>query len=153
MSEDHAAVIARPPLIYLTSIASAIALDLLWPLGFAPASLRWALGPVLVMASLGLLFLAMREFRRAGTSVPTYEPTTAIAATGPYRFSRNPIYLAFTLLQCGLAVWLDNLWLALVLVPTLALVSRGVIDREERYLERKFGEDYVAYRNSVRRWI
>jgi len=92
------------------------------------------------------------KFRAAGTAVPANKPTTAIVRTGPYRFSRNPIYLAFSLLQLGIAIWVNSLWLLATLAVALALIH-VVIAREERYLERKFGAEYLAYKASVRRWL
>jgi protein-S-isoprenylcysteine O-methyltransferase Ste14 len=73
--------------------------------------------------------------------------------SGPFRFSRNPIYLAFTLLQLGLAAWVNSLGLLLTLLPALALMMRVVIPREERYLEARFPTEYLAYKRAVRRWL
>jgi protein-S-isoprenylcysteine O-methyltransferase Ste14 len=73
--------------------------------------------------------------------------------TGPYRWSRNPIYLSFTLLHLGVAFWVNSLWLLVTLIPAVTLMSAVVIPREERYLETRFPSDYVAYRASVRRWL
>ena len=73
--------------------------------------------------------------------------------TGPYRFSRNPIYLAFSLFQMGLCLWLNSLGLLITLVPAVALMSLVVIPREERYLEARFPSEYLPYKASVRRWL
>ena len=101
-----------------------------------------------------VLFLsAVRTLRTAGTPVPGDRPTTAIVRAGPYRFSRNPIYLAFSLLQLGIAGWVNSLWLLITLVPAVALMSLVVIPREERYLARRFPSEYPAYRAAVRRWL
>jgi hypothetical protein len=96
--------------------------------------------------------LSYREFRRAGTSVQGSNRSTAIVQTGPYRFSRNPIYLAFILLVLGLSVWLNNLWLLVTLVPATGLMA-VVIPREERFLERNFPGQYSSYKAAVRRWL
>jgi len=85
--------------------------------------------------------------------VQTSEPTTTIVDTGPYRFTRNPIYLAMLLGLIGLAIALNSLWLLLTLVPFVLVIRYGVVAREEAYLERKFGEDYRRYRARVRRWL
>ena len=101
-----------------------------------------------------VLFLsAARMFRTAGTPVPGNRPTTAIVRTGPYRYSRNPIYLAFSLLQLGVAFWVNSLSILATLMPATALISFVVIPREERYLERRFPEAYLPYKASVRRWL
>jgi protein-S-isoprenylcysteine O-methyltransferase Ste14 len=81
------------------------------------------------------------------------ERTTAIVRTGPYRFSRNPIYLSFTLLVFGLSVWLNNLWLLVTLVPAVSLIAAVVIPREEQFLERNFPDEYSSYKSNVRRWV
>jgi protein-S-isoprenylcysteine O-methyltransferase Ste14 len=85
--------------------------------------------------------------------VPARKPTTAIVRTGPYRFSRNPIYLAFSLLQLGIAVWLNSWWLVATLAAAVALVHYIVIQREEQYLEARFGAEYRDYKVAVRRWM
>ena len=85
--------------------------------------------------------------------VPGNRRATTIVRTGPYRFSRNPIYLAFSLLQLGLAFWVNSLGLLITLVPAIALMSFVVIPREERYLEARFPAEYVPYKASVRRWL
>jgi protein-S-isoprenylcysteine O-methyltransferase Ste14 len=100
-----------------------------------------------------LFLLSYREFRRAGTSVRGSERTSTIVRTGPYRFSRNPIYLAFILLVLGLSVWLNNPWLLVTLVPAVGIIAAVVIPREERFLERNFPDQYSSYRAVVRRWL
>jgi len=106
-----------------------------------------------VAAAVALFAYAVRTFRAAGTPVPGNEPTTVIVRTGPYCFTRNPIYLAFSLLHLGLAIWIDSLWLVGTLIAALAVMALVVIPREERYLERKFGAEYLDYKAAVRRWL
>ena len=96
---------------------------------------------------------AIRQFRRAGTDFKTHRPSTAIVTGGLYRHSRNPIYIALALAYAGIAVAADGLWAMALLVPTLVVVHHGVIAREERYLEGKFGDEYLRYKASVRRWL
>ena len=105
------------------------------------------------MAAIALFAYSVAVFRAAGTPVPAGKPTTAIVRTGPYRFSRNPIYLAFSLFQLGIAIWVNSLWLVATLVAAVALMHYVVISREEQYLERRFGAEYVEYKASVRRWL
>jgi protein-S-isoprenylcysteine O-methyltransferase Ste14 len=142
----------RPPILFLAAILVGIALNRAWPLSFVPATLRVA-GPVIVLGAVVLFALSLREFRAAGTSVRGTERTTAIVGTGPYRFSRNPIYVSFLLLVAGLAVWLDDLWLLVTLVPAAGVIAVVVIPREEQFLERHFQEEYASYKASVRRWL
>jgi protein-S-isoprenylcysteine O-methyltransferase Ste14 len=142
--------LVRPPLVYLASLAIGTLLHLTMPLPFLAAPL---LGACLIVVALALLSYSIAEFRAAGTPVPARKPTTAIVRTGPYRISRNPIYLAFSILQLGIAIWANSLWLLATLIAALAVIDCFVIAREERYLERKFGAEYLDYKESVRRWL
>lgn len=142
----------RPPIVFLSAILLGIALDHVWPLPFVPSTLQFV-GPLATLCAVLLFVLSLRAFRRAGTSVRGSERTTTIVRTGPYRFTRNPIYLSFILLLLGLAVWLDNLWLLLTLVPATVFIVAVVIPREERFLERNFQDHYSSYKASVRRWL
>ena len=143
----------RPPLVYLISIAMGALIQLAAPLPFLPRTLALPLGASLVVLALGLFAYSVAKFRAAGTPVPARKPTTAIVRTGSYRFSRNPIYLAFSLLQLGIAAWANSLWLLATLAGAVALIHFVVIPREEQYLERRFGAQYLDYKASVRRWL
>ena len=142
----------RPPIIFLAAILLGIALNLVWPVPFRQPGLVW-LGPLIVLCAVALFLRSLREFRAAGTSVRGSERSTTIVRTGPYRFSRNPIYLSFSLLVLGLAVWSNDLWLLVTLVPAVGVISRVVIPREERFLERNFRDQYLSYKAAVRRWL
>jgi protein-S-isoprenylcysteine O-methyltransferase Ste14 len=145
--------IVRPPLVYLGAIALGLLLHLAWPVQLVSRAVSMPLGGTLVLVAVALFLYAVRMFRTAGTPVPGNRPTTTIVRTGPYRFSRNPIYLSFSLLQLGVALWVNSLWLLVTLIPALALMSRVVIPREEHYLETHFPSDYLPYKASVRRWL
>jgi protein-S-isoprenylcysteine O-methyltransferase Ste14 len=145
--------LVRPPLVYLISIVIGALIQLAAPLPFLPRALALPLGASLVVLAVGLFASAVAKFQAAGTPVPARKPTTAIVRTGPYRFSRNPIYLAFSLLQLGIAAWANGLWLLATLVGAVALIHFVVIPREEQYLERRFGAQYLDYKASVRRWL
>jgi len=142
----------RPPIIFLGAILLGIALNRAWPLHFMLPSVR-LLGPVVTACAVTLFLLSYWEFRRAGTSVRGSTRSTTIVRTGPYRFSRNPIYLSFVLLVLGLSFWLNNSWLLVTLVPAVGIIAMVVIPREERFLERNFHEEYSSYKASVRRWL
>jgi len=144
---------ARPPLVYGAAIVTGLLLELGWPLPFLPRRLAALLGSVLVVVAVVVFSYAIRTFQTAGTPVPGNKPTTVMVRTGPYRFSRNPIYLAFSLLQLGIASWVNSVWLIATLIAAVALMAAVVIPREERYLERRFGADYVDDKRSVRRWL
>ena len=124
------------------------------PLPFLPAAVPagWLGGAVCVVA-LALFAWAIATITRAGSNVPTNRPTTSIVDTGPYRFTRNPIYLGMMLALVGLAIAFDSLWPLVTLVPFALVIRYGVVAREEAYLERKFGEVYRRYRARVRRWL
>jgi len=145
-------VLARPPVVYLISILVGFALTAVWPLVALPHALE-PLGLLLVLLAVALFVVSVREFRRARTPIRTRKPVTTVVRAGPYRFSRNPIYLSFTLLQLGLGMWANSAWVVGMLIPTLVLMSYGVIAREERYMAQKFGGEYLRYRAAVRRWI
>ena len=120
---------------------------------FVPAMLAMPLGIPLVLIAVALFVWSVVTFKRAGTPVPGGQPTTTIVGAGPYRFSRNPIYLAFSLFHLGIAVWVNSLWLLATLLAAATLISFVVIRREEAYLARKFGTQYLDYKVSVRRWL
>jgi len=102
---------------------------------------------------IGLATLRFRSFRRNDTTANPYSSTNSISSCGPYRFSRNPMYVSLCLIQPGIAAWTGNLWLLATLLPAILLIRFGVIAREERYLENKFGEQYLQYKHRVRRWM
>jgi len=143
----------RPPLVYLTSLVSGAVMQLAMPLPFLPATLAVALGVPLVAVAIALFSYSVAQFRAAGTPVPARKPTTVIVRTGPYHFSRNPIYLAFSVFQLGIAISVNSVWLLATLVGAVALIHYVVIPREEQYLERKFGAQYLDYKAAVRRWL
>jgi protein-S-isoprenylcysteine O-methyltransferase Ste14 len=151
--QDTAGVVAPPPLIFLAGLAVGFGLDALLPGVDLPALVQWGLGVLLVLAGLGLLLWFNTLFSRTGTAVEPWKPTTAIVTTGPYRMTRNPAYLGMALTYIGIAAMSSAVWVLLPLPMVLAVIDRGVIAREERYLERKFGEEYLGYKRSVRRWI
>src|SRR3954462_1790868 len=143
----------RPPVVYLGSIGLGLLVHLFWPMHWLPASISVPIGVLLVLAAVALFISSVRTFRKAGTPVPGNCPTTIIVRTGPYGFSRNPIYLAFTLFQVGLAAWVNSLGLLVTLLPALALMMLVVVPREERYLEARFPSEYLSYKQAVRRWL
>lgn len=145
--------LVRPPLVYLASLVLGALLQLANPLPFLPRTLDVALGASIVAVAAALFAYSVAKFRAAGTPVPARKPTTAIVRTGPYRFSRNPTYLAFSLFQLGIAIWVNSVWLLATLVGAVALIDTIVIPREEQYLERRFGAEYLDYKAAVRRWL
>src|SRR5262245_47364647 len=145
--------IVRPPLVYLGAIALGLLLHFAWPVPLVFRAVSVSLGGIAALIAVALFLYAVRTFRTAGTPVPGNRTTTTIVRTGPYRYSRNPIYLSFSLFQLGVAFWVNSLWLLVTLMPAVALMSFVVIPREEQYLETRFPSDYLPYKASVRRWL
>ena len=145
--------LVRPPLVYVGSIALGLVFHLLWPARLVPPSVSTPVGAMVTALAIAVFVSAVRTLRAAGTPIPGNRPTTTIVRTGPYRFSRNPIYLAFSLLQLGLSLWVNSLALLITLIPAVALMGLVVIPREERYLEARFPSEYLPYKASVRRWL
>jgi protein-S-isoprenylcysteine O-methyltransferase Ste14 len=150
---DTPGVIAPPPLIYLGGLGAGFALQA--AVGGAPLSSRVArpVGAALIVAGAGLMGTFVRAFRRARTPVDPYSPSEAIVTDGPYRLTRNPGYLGMTLTYAGIALVSKSPWVLVPLPAAIAVIDRGVIAREERYLERKFGAAYTDYQRRVRRWL
>ncbi len=151
---DTAQVVIRPPIAWLLAVLVGLALDWLMPLPFMPAALPagWIGGAVFAVA-LALLAWAIATITRAGSNVPTSKPTTTIVDTGPYRFTRNPMYVGLALLYLGLTLIANAVWPLVLLPAAVVAIQVAVIAREERYLEAKFGDAYRDYRSRVRRWI
>jgi protein-S-isoprenylcysteine O-methyltransferase Ste14 len=152
-SEEHAGVVVPPPLIFLTGLAVGFGLEALLPSADVPAAVRWPVGGALIVAGLLLLRTFVGAFRRAGTAVEPWRPSTAIVTSGPYRLTRNPAYLGMALAYAGIAIAAGALWPLATLLPTLLVIDRAVIAREERYLTRTFGDEYAAYTRTTRRWL
>jgi protein-S-isoprenylcysteine O-methyltransferase Ste14 len=150
---DHPEVVALPPLIYFGFFCLGLILEYFWRTAVFAPPLRLLVGVSLIAAGLLLGFQAYREFRRAETNVEVYRPATALVTSGPYRYTRNPIYVGLTLAYVGAALVADSLWVLGLLVPTLLIMHYGVVVREEQYLLRKFGTAYQRYQASVRRWV
>ena len=150
---DSAGVRVPPPLIFLGGLAVGFALEALLPGTSFPGVVQWVLGAALLVAGLALLASFNIAFNRRGTALEPWKPTTAIVSTGPYRVTRNPAYVGMALVYAGIAVMSEALWVLAPLPLVLLIIDRVVIAREERYLERKFGPEYLDYKGRVRRWI
>jgi protein-S-isoprenylcysteine O-methyltransferase Ste14 len=151
---DTANVIVRPPIAWALALLAGWAIELLAPLPFIPdgAPTDW-LGAMAFVLGVALGTWAIATMTRAGSNVPTNLPTTTIVDAGPYRFTRNPIYIGMMMGLIGEAIAFNSLWPLLSLVPFALVIRYGVVAREEAYLERKFGDNYRRYRARVRRWL
>jgi protein-S-isoprenylcysteine O-methyltransferase Ste14 len=152
-SNDHPDIIAFPPAIAGGVVIVGSLLQWLRPWWLRLPAWSWAPGSAIAIAGFALAVWARRAQARAGTNVNPSLPTTAIVTDGPYAFTRNPMYLGMLMVHVGLAVALRSLWLVCGLPVTWVLLHFGVIVREERYLDAKFGDVYRAYRARVRRFL
>jgi protein-S-isoprenylcysteine O-methyltransferase Ste14 len=151
---DRPNVVVPPPIPWALGTLAGLLAGWLYPLQFVPTTIphAWVGGGIFGLA-VALAVWAMVTIRKAGTQFDVYKPTTAIAENGPYRLTRNPIYLGMFLGQVGIAIGFDNLWLLAMLAPFYFIIRYGVVAREEAYLERKFGTIYRGYLSRVRRWL
>lgn len=150
---DSPHVLVFPPLLFAGTMVVALILHLLWPATALPASTARLLGVVMLVLSALLAYSAQNAMKRAGTNIRPDQPTLVIVTEGPFRASRNPLYLAAIGMYIGIALLLNTGWALILLVPMFVILQQGVVRREERYLERKFGEQYLVYRDRVRRWV
>ena len=153
---DYADVVVKPPILFAGAVLLGCLLSWIVPLGpgLGSANARaLAVGGSLALIGFALMGLSVREFRRAGTSVIPGEPSTVLLESGPYRFTRNPIYIGFVIFYFGLAIMLTSAWMLVLLIPVLIILQRGVVEREEAYLQAKFGAAYRKYQARVPRWL
>ena len=150
---DKPNIIALPPFIYGAALGVGLLIHFVHPVHFMPRRPALWLGILLILVSILIVVSALRALARAKTTFDARKPTTAIVTDGAFRFTRNPMYVAATLLYLGIAALINSLWILLLVVPLLVVIHRGVVEREEEYLERKFGEEYLRYKARVRRWI
>ena len=151
---DFADVAVKPPLLFLGAVVAGLLLSLALPIGPGLGSaneLAVAVGLTFVVIGFALAAFSVRTFTRAGADVVPGRPATALVTNGPYRITRNPI--GFILLYFGIAILATSVWMLLLLVPLLIVLQRGVVEREETYLDAKFGEEYGKYKARVPRWL
>jgi protein-S-isoprenylcysteine O-methyltransferase Ste14 len=152
-AQPTAGVIAPPPLIYLGALGIGFGLDRVIESGSLPSATAIPVGSALIIAGSGLLGSFARAFRGAQTPINPSTPSTALVTNGPFRVTRNPAYLGMALTCAGIAIVSNAPWALVPLSVAIAVIDRGVIAREERYLERKFGAPYAHYKRRVRRWL
>lgn len=153
MEHDHPQVVVIPPLLYAAGFVLGLVAEFVRRTHLAGSVIRFTLGPVLIILGLIVLFYALRAFQRAGTNIEVYRPATALVVSGPYRYTRNPIYLSMTIAYLGAALLADSAWVLVLVVPMIVIIHVGVILREERYLTATFGKTYQDYMHAVRRWL
>ncbi|HUQ19924.1 MAG TPA: isoprenylcysteine carboxylmethyltransferase family protein [Gemmatimonadaceae bacterium] len=151
--KDAAGVVAPPPVIFAVPLAAAVYENTSHAIPFATGPVAMFLGIAIIVAGLFLFVAAVQQFKKAGTEVVPYRPTTAIIEVWPYSFSRNPIYLSMAIMYIGISLIFNTWWPIFLLPLVLLVIQRGVILREEAYLTRKFGDTYLSYKQRVRRWF
>jgi protein-S-isoprenylcysteine O-methyltransferase Ste14 len=150
---DNAGVIAPPGLIYLGPLLLGLFLHRAQPIAFLPRRIASLLGWPLLAGGIGVNLWFVVTMLRAHTPLDPRQPTRQLVTWGPFRLSRNPGYASEAMIYAGIASVVNTLWPFLFLPAVLVVIQRGVIAREERYLERKFGAEYRKYKARVRRWI
>lgn len=153
---DYAEVAIKPPFLFLGALVLGCVLTLFLPIGPGLASLNGVgliVGFVFLAIGFALAVSSVRAFNRAGTNIVPGQPATALVTAGPYRATRNPIYVGMVLVYFGLSIVLTSIWVLVLLIPVLMILQRGVVLAEETYLERKFGDAYRRYTTRVPRWL
>lgn len=147
-------LIAPPPVMHIGALLLGVVIHVLSPISiFSATPAHEVLAGFLLVLSGAFARWAFLTMRRLGTTANPKKPSEALVTDGPFRISRNPIYVAMTGLYIGLAFLVNSAWPLILLIPLLMLMQWGVILREERYLSRKFGSEYTAYSSRVRRWL
>ena len=150
---DAAGTAVPPPILYVGAMILGVILNFFFAITFLPAVLAWTMGPLFVVVGIVLIVSAFRALIRGNTPLDPSLPTASVVKEGVYRFTRNPIYLSFTLICLGVSFTFNLVWALALLVAVFIAIDRGQIRREEKYLERKFGEEYLRYKERVRRWF
>ena len=157
LEPDSAQVRIPPPIFLLVCLVAGWGMDQGWR-GFILPATRWvgprlALSGALILLGFGLIGYCAWQFKKAQTCIEPWRTTSSIITKGPYRYSRNPIYLGFVITGAGIALAFNTGWMLLSLLIFVLIANKLVIEREEKYLEGKFGEPYLNYRRKTRRWL
>jgi protein-S-isoprenylcysteine O-methyltransferase Ste14 len=150
---DRAHVIASPTVIFAGGLVLGFGLDMIWPAAFLPDSWGLPLGLIVIFAALSIKLFAVQEIIRVKTNLNIRKPANDIATAGPYSVSRNPLYMGMILLNIGIGCIVNSLWIFFLSAGLAAALQKGVIEPEETYLEKKFGDKYLRYKARVPRWF
>ncbi len=153
--KDNANIIAPPPLILIVLLALGLSIHWMFPVSIVnfplPVRLSIGISPIIVSAIISVLSIQIMFKKK--TTINPYKQTTSIIDMGPFSFTRNPLYVSIILFYIGFAVLVNSLWILVFLPVLFIILDRGVVIREEKYLERKFGDEYLQYKSRVRRWL
>jgi protein-S-isoprenylcysteine O-methyltransferase Ste14 len=156
MSDSHSDapnVKIIPPLVYLAGIVIGIAISIWIPTKIVPSSPAWTLGGILIICGAVLSGSAILKFKGVGTTVRPDRAASTLVVVGPYRITRNPMYLGLALVYLGIALADQSVWALILLPVVLTIIQRRAIEPEEAFLERRFGTSYIRYKEKVGRWI
>lgn len=151
--EDNAGIITHPPFFYIGFVLMALAIDHFYPLAIGYINIVKPVAILIVVLSIFIMIAAGKMFRSDKQDVSVHTKTENIYQSGIYAYSRNPLYLAITMITIAGGLYFDKLWILISLLPILYIMNKLVIAKEEVYLESKFGDEYLAYKAKVRRWI
>lgn len=151
--QNGAAVKFPPPLVFLTLMLTAYGTHQYWPMHLGSFSGFKYIGGAIIFLGFCIAIFAFQSFKHAETNIEPWKPTSKIVSTGLFAYSRNPIYGALCLISIGTGVFLNSIWVILSFIPSAVIIYYIAIKKEEAYLEEKFGEEYLHYKNKVRRWL
>jgi protein-S-isoprenylcysteine O-methyltransferase Ste14 len=152
MSDNPSGAI-HPTIFMFLWVVLSIGLQYFWPFNISELGFLELFGRILIVFGGVLMIWAQITFRRYGTTTDHSKPTTSLITKGPFRFSRNPIYLAMILIFAGVALFYNTVWGLILVIPFGIALLFLTIRPEEDYLEQEFGSDYTRYQSLVRRWI
>ena len=152
-NQDNPGIKVPPPLIYVVPLLLGSLLDRRRHISFLPRGAARAMGWPLLGGGVLLNGWFLRTIRNAEVPIRTDKPVPKLTTEGPFRYTRNPSYLALAMIYAGIALLRNSLWAILLLPLVVMVMQREVIGREESYLERTFGEEYLTYKEKVRRWV
>jgi len=150
---DSPSVWFPPPFVYAAAVFGGLLLERRWSLPIGGGAAGDAAGWLLAAVGAAVMFSGFGTFLRRRTSVIPHRPASSLVISGPYRFTRNPMYLGLAIMTAGFGLGFDTWWPIVLLAPAVWIIQRTVIAPEEAYLRRRFGADYVEYTRRVRRWI
>jgi protein-S-isoprenylcysteine O-methyltransferase Ste14 len=142
-----------PPLVYLAGIVIGFFANIWMPIKVVPTLVGWTVGGILIFCGAALTGSAVLNFKDAGTTVRPDRAASTLVIAGPHKITRNPMYLGLALLYLGITIADQSIWALILLPVVLAIILRRAIESEEAFLEKRFGADYVSYKEKVRRWI
>ena len=153
ISSDAPSVKIIPPLVYLAGLVIGFLVNIWMPIKVVPSLVAWTSGGILIFCGAVLAGSAVFKFKDVGTTVRPDRAASTLVIVGPYKITRNPMYLGLAFVYLGVAVAGQSVWALILLPVVLTIIQRRAIEPEEAFLERRFGADYVGYKEKVRRWI